>query len=102
MRTEPTEGEAVLWERLRDRRLANHRFRRQHPIDRLVVDFCCPSVRLIVEVDGGIHAAQREPDKARERLLGELGFKVVRFTNEQVLQQTEWVLERIQQTLRST
>jgi very-short-patch-repair endonuclease len=100
MRKSPTAAEAVLWERLRNRKLAGYRFRRQHPIDRFVVDFCCPSVRLVVEVDGGIHDTLRDADEARERLLNELGFKVLRFTNDQVLQRTDWVLEQIHGALR--
>jgi very-short-patch-repair endonuclease len=100
LRKEQTNAEALLWERLRKRALEGHRFRRQHPIDRFIVDFCCPSHRLVVELDGGIHLGQRERDRARERILDELGFRVVRFSNEQVLNETERVLAALLHELR--
>jgi very-short-patch-repair endonuclease len=100
MRRAPTEAEALLWNHLRNRHLAGFRFRRQHPIDRFVVDFCCPAVRLVVEVDGGIHKGMQEQDRARERFLRELGFDVVRFSNEAVLRETDRVLSDIRLALQ--
>ena len=58
LRQEQTESESVLWEQLRGRRLNGAKFRRQHSIGRFIVDFCCPSAKLVVEVDGGIHDEQ--------------------------------------------
>ena len=54
-RADPTIGEALLWQQLRDRRLSGYKFRRQHPIDRFITDFCCPECKLIIEIDGPIH-----------------------------------------------
>jgi very-short-patch-repair endonuclease len=69
MRWNPTPAEAALWELLRGKRVGNLRFRRQHPLGPFVLDFCCPSVRLVVEVDGGIHleAEQAVRDQALPR-----------------------------------
>jgi len=95
MRKHPTPAEEALWQRLRRRQLGI-RFRRQHCIDRFIVDFYARDAGLIVEVDGPIHQAQREYDAWRQSVLEELGYRVLRFTNEQVLEDIEGVLECIQ------
>ena len=95
MRHEPTPSEAVLWERLRGRQLSGHKFHRQYSIDRFIVDFICTSLALIIEVDGEVHQQQVEADQEREQILTELGFRVLRFTNAQVLEQTDQVLQEI-------
>ena len=69
LRVAQTDGEALLWNRLRDRRLAGAKFRRQHPTGPYIVDFCCVERRLIVEVDGGQHAQAERADEA-VRLFG--------------------------------
>ncbi len=99
MRHEPTPAEDLLWQRLRGRQLAGQKFHRQHSIDRFIVDFFCASAALVIEVDGDVHRQQVEADQEREQLLTGLGFRVIRFTNVQVLDQTEEVLEEIQQAL---
>ena len=90
-----TAAEALLWERLRARRLNGLKFRRQHPVRRFVVDFCCPAQRLIVELDGGVHLGQGEHDEDRTAMLEELGYRVVRFRNDEVVSNVEAVLEAI-------
>ena len=95
MRHEPTPAEALLWQRLRDRQLSEHRFRRQYAIDRFIVDFVCLKSALIVEVDGAVHQQQVESDQEREEILKALGFRVIRFSNAQVLEQTDQVLSEI-------
>lgn len=102
MRTEPTPAEDLLWQRLRGRQLCGYKSRRQHTLDRFIVDFCCPSVGLIVEVDGDVHRLQVEADQEREADLTNLGFRVIRFTNEQVSEQIDWVLQRILDALECT
>jgi very-short-patch-repair endonuclease len=99
MRQAPTPAEAVLWEKLRGRQLAGRKIHRQHQIDQFIVDFYCPDAGLIIEVDGKIHHQQAEADREREQLLTALGFRVIRFTNEEVLDQTEQVLDRIRAVL---
>ena len=81
--------------RLCDRQLCGYHFHRQHKIDRFIVDFCCNQEGLVIEVDGEIHQQQVEADQEREQILISLGYRVIRFTNEQVLTQTEQVLQRI-------
>ena len=103
MRKEPTDAEAVLWELLRDKKLGD-KFRRQHLIDDFIVDFVCLSKNLVIEVDGGYHndPTQKEYDQQRTLYLNEKGFKVIRFTNEEVLGNTEAVLTKIKDILVNT
>ncbi|MBN2537878.1 endonuclease domain-containing protein [candidate division WOR-3 bacterium] len=99
LRRESTDAERLLWRHLRNRKLAGARFRRQHPVGPYVVDFCSPGARLIIEVDGGQHAERTEYDSRRERHLAGHGFRVLRFWNNEVLQQTEAVLVAIASAL---
>ena len=103
MRKEPTDAEAALWELLRDKKLGD-KFRRQHLIDDFIVDFVCLSKNLVIEVDGGYHNdfTQKEYDQQRTLYLNEKGFKVIRFTNEEVLGNTEAVLTKIKDILVNT
>ena len=77
--------EAALWKVLRSRRLGGLKFRRQHPVDGFIVDFYCAERRLIVEVDGSIHDRQRAADEERRAILDASGYRVVRLTNDTVL-----------------
>jgi very-short-patch-repair endonuclease len=95
MRREPTAAEAKLWQRLRNRQIRNAKFRRQFAIDRFIVDFCSPEVRLIIEVDGPIHDYSQQEDQIRQEFLESLGFTVLRFTNLDVLNHTQTVIEAI-------
>ena len=98
LRREATPAEDALWRRLRNGALGV-RFRRQHAIDRFIVDFTCLPARLVVEIDGGFHQDlhQRGVDSEREAHLRALGFAVVRFTNRQVLNDMEGVLATIRE-----
>jgi very-short-patch-repair endonuclease len=97
LRTTSTHAEALLWEALRGRKLGGIKFRRQHPIGPFVADFCCAERRLVVELDGEVHATQRERDVERDALLHQAGYTVIRFTNEQVLHDLQAVLGAIDQ-----
>ena len=97
LRRNMTPAETVLWHRLRANRLNGLHFRRQHVIDRVIVDFYCHSAGLVVEVDGDIHDRQRGYDAAREQMLMARGLRVVRFTNGRVLQEIDSVAEEIRQ-----
>lgn len=103
LRTSQTSAEAKLWQALRNRRLARWKFRRQHSIDRYVVDFVTIDGKLIVEVDGVTHADPSEVarDEARTKVLEACGFLVVRVSNIDVYENLEGVLEMIESTLRS-
>jgi len=94
-----TDAEARLWDRLRDRRLAGAKFRRQHPAGPYIVDFCCVEWRLVVEVDGGQHAQADSGDDGRSAYLASAGFNVLRFWNSDVLTDIESVLGRIAEYL---
>ena len=93
----PTEAENVLWEQLRGKKVENFKFRRQHIIDEFIVDFVCLDRMLVIEVDGGYHNDPEvlEADKLRTELLEELGYKVIRFTNEEVIGNIENTLQTI-------
>ena len=97
LRTNQTSAEVLLWELVRDRRVLGFKFRRQHQIGRYVVDFYCREAQLIIECDGGVHDRneQWQHDQSRDLYLTQLGNRVVRFKNDQVLSNTETVLEEI-------
>jgi very-short-patch-repair endonuclease len=95
MRTEPTHAEQALWQHLRSRQLCECKFRRQHAIDRFVVDFYCAERDMIIEVDGPVHDFTPEEDALRQEYLESLGFHVLRFTNQQVLENIDSVLQEI-------
>lgn len=101
-RHEPTQAEEVLWQRLRDRQIAGAKFRRQHAIERFIVDFYCSTTRLVIEVDGSIHDYTPEEDAARQAYLESLGLRVVRLSNEQVLDEIRHVLRTISALLDDT
>jgi very-short-patch-repair endonuclease len=94
MRNDPTGAEAAMWEMLRGKRLEGLRFRRQHPIDGYIVDFICLDEKLIVEVDGGQHSTSAT-DAFRDNRLSELGYRVIRFWNNDVLKDGDAVARQI-------
>jgi very-short-patch-repair endonuclease len=102
LRCDPTRAEVALWEALRTRRFCGVRFRRQHVIDRFVVDFYSSEHRLAIEVDGDIHDQQREHDELRTEYLAARGVRVVRFRNEEVLNDLASVLAAIREAFQPT
>jgi very-short-patch-repair endonuclease len=94
LRRSSTDAENLLWRRLRRKELAGHKFRRQQPVDNFIVDFICFEKRIVIEVDEGQHSIER--DDERENYLTRNGFKVLRFWNNEVLQNIEGVLEEIE------
>ena len=100
LRRDSTGAEKRLWPILRNRKLDGHKFRRQVPIDTYVVDFCCIAERLIVELDGEQHAdARKDYDDSRAKDLQGRGFRVLRFWNSEVLQESEGVIQEISRML---
>jgi very-short-patch-repair endonuclease len=93
-----TDAEWALWLQLRGRRLGGHKFRRQWSLWPHVGDFCCLKAKLIIEVDGGQHTPER--DAARTAALTAQGFRIIRFWNNDVLNNIEGVLEVILAALR--
>jgi very-short-patch-repair endonuclease len=98
LRNSPTDAERALWESLRGDLLNGLRFRRQFPIGIYIVDFVCFETRLIVEVDGGQHAESKH-DETRDIWLKSEGFQVLRFWNNEVLQNMEGVMQVIAETI---
>jgi very-short-patch-repair endonuclease len=94
-----TDAEKKLWRHLRARQLDSRQFRKQVPIGSYVVDFCCLKAQLVVEVDGGQHDARSAQDEHRTRWLNDQGYRVIRFWNNEVLQNIDGVLQEIVRVL---
>ncbi|GGE41049.1 very-short-patch-repair endonuclease [Pedobacter psychrotolerans] len=101
LRKTATETEDILWQSLRKKQLNGFKFRRQHPLDKYIADFYCHEAKLVVEVDGEIHNTEenKEYDKSRSYEFKELGITVIRFTNEEVIENMKMVLEVIRRHL---
>ena len=95
LRKESTDTERLLWKYLRANQMEGYKFRRQEPIGRYIVDFVCHEKLLIIEVDGGQHSVECERDKKRDNWLEGQGYKILRFWNNEVLINTEGILEVI-------
>lgn len=95
------DAERRLWQHLRAARLGGYKFRRQQPIGPYIADFVCTRPKLIIEADGGQHGERQTHDAARDRYLQTRGFRVLRFWNHDILQQTEAVLTEILNTLET-
>ena len=95
LRRHMTDAERLLWQHLRNRQPAGCKFRRQHPIGPYIVDFVCHERKLVIEVDGGQHAENLSHDTKRSDYLKKKGFEVLRFWNNEVLQEIESVLDAI-------
>ena len=97
LRNNSTSAEAALWKSLQRNQLEGRKFRRQHSIDNYIVDFYCPSEKLIIELDGAVHLdfVNSNYDYEREQKLKSLGFKVLRFENKVVFENLESLLNKI-------
>ncbi len=101
-RHEPTDAEKELWKYLRKHQLHGLSFRRQHCIGRFIVDFYCKRAKLVIEVDGEIHRYQKEEDLIRQKYLESHELKVLRFSNNMVLNNVEEVIVQINSYLSNT
>lgn len=99
LRQRSTNAEHILWQKLRNRHLNGYKFRRQTPVGVYIADFNCVHLKIIVEIDGGQHAEQKDYDSVRTEFLESHGYKVVRFWNNDVLTNIEGVLETLTLTL---
>ncbi len=95
LRKEMTDAETKLWHALRAKRFAGYKFRRQVPMQKYIADFVCYEPKVIVELDGGQHVEQAAYDKVRDQFFVRQGFRVLRFWNDDMLQNTEAVLQAI-------
>jgi very-short-patch-repair endonuclease len=90
-----TEAERLLWKALRNSKLNGIKFRRQFPVGKFILDFCAASINLAVEIDGPIHNASIQRDTERTAILEQLGYHVIRFSNNEVIDNLPAVLEAI-------
>ncbi len=100
LRRDQTDAERVLWLHLRARQILDAKFRRQHQIGNYIVDFCCLEHALVVELDGSQHMDLTEADHTRTQQLERLGFRVLRFWDNELLTNIGGVLERIAEALK--
>ena len=100
-RKRSTPAEALLWEALRDKQLDGVKFYRQRPFTRYILDFYAPAVKLVIEIDGGIHETrgQKEYDKIRTDFLEANELTVIRFTNEEIINHLEYCLAEIHRVI---
>lgn len=97
LRSNLTDAEKLLWSKIRKRQIKNYQFNRQKPIDNYVVDFYCDRAHLVIEIDGGQHYEDRniELDRKREEFLKNLGLRVMRFSNLDILKNINNVVDKI-------
>ncbi|HLY58683.1 MAG TPA: DUF559 domain-containing protein [Stellaceae bacterium] len=98
LRRDATDVEKRFWLALRTSALP-WKFRRQHPVGRRIVDFACPALKLAIELDGGQHASHRETDAARTAELAAHGYRVIRFWNNEIIDNLDGVIEILRQVL---
>jgi very-short-patch-repair endonuclease len=101
LRRRMTLAEVLLWKKLRDRKIFNTKFRKQHPIYFFIVDFYCHEFKLVIEVDGDIHNDEisSEYDLSRTAELNRFGIRVIRFTNDQIIYNIDWVITKIHEVI---
>jgi very-short-patch-repair endonuclease len=99
LRVNQTNTEEILWKFIKNKQIKGKKFRRQHSVDNFILDFYCSENRLGVEVDGKVHDSQKEYDVERTRILENLNIKILRFTNEEILNNIENVLKVLEQNL---
>ena len=101
LRNKSTSAEAVLWEILKSKNLDGRKFRRQYSIGSYITDFCCPSEKLIIELDGAPHGEYHkiQEDENRDKYLQSLGFTVLRFENRFVFQDPEYLKNEIRRVI---
>jgi len=101
LRKNMTDAERKLWSILRGRQFHGFKFRRQQPIGSYIADFVCMEIKLIVEVDGGQHAAEKHHDIERTKFLSSIGYQVLRFWNKDVMDNIEGVAQELKTTIRA-
>lgn len=107
LRNNQTGSEKIFWNAVRQRKIMDLRFMRQHPVTFLydnrerffIADFYCAKKRLVVEIDGGIHEKQKDYDELREYIIKTLGYKMIRFTNEEINHDLDNVVKKLEKEL---
>jgi imidazole glycerol-phosphate synthase subunit HisF len=100
LRNEPTASEIIFWGLLKQH-FADFRFKRQHPVSQYIADFYCHKLRLVVEIDGGIHLSKDaiKNDKLRDEFMNSLNLKIIRFTNDEVCKNGEEVVKKLRELI---
>ncbi len=101
LRDNMTPAEEMLWSALRNKQLLGFRFRRQHAVGNFILDFYCPSHRLVIEVDGAVHNDRQAEDALRTKKLEQHNYQVLRFHNEEILHDLNQVLQSIITAIQS-
>jgi len=102
LRRKSTDAEKLCWKIIRNRKVMDLKFRRQHPLQHFIADFYCHEAKLVIELDGDIHELDnvRQYDERRQKAIEELGLTVLRFTNEQIFSDPDIVLKKIEECLQ--
>ena len=102
LRKNETEAEKILWEKLNRNQILGLQFRRQHPIDRFIADFYCAKIKLVVEVDGSIHELPEnlDYDIGRSEIMNDFGITVIRFSNEQIINEIDTTIKKIEKIIK--
>jgi very-short-patch-repair endonuclease len=95
LRAEMTPAERILWRKLRNRRFADAKFRRQQPLDCYIADFFCAAARLVIDLDGDSHMGKEDRDALRQAYIESHDLRVIRFWNHEVYDELGWVLDCI-------
>lgn len=103
LRKKSTKAEKILWDYLRNRKLAGFKFKRQYSVDAFIIDFYCSKVKLGIEVDGEVHFTDeaKEYDENRTGFLSDFGIEIIRFKNDEVFNNVEMILNKIKQKLKN-
>jgi len=98
LRKNETEAEKILWARLNKNQIRGLQFRRQHPINMFIADFYCAKFKLVIEIDGSIHdiPEYQEHDQGRSAIFEDFGITVIRFTNEQIMNEIDYTVKQIE------
>ncbi|MGZ5531077.1 MAG: endonuclease domain-containing protein [Methylomonas sp.] len=99
LRRNQTDAERLIWNQLRNRQVLNCKFRRQQIFGPYIADFLCMEPKLVIEIDGGQHLDQHKHDEKRSQYFRQFGYRVLRFWNHEILQETPAVMEKIRLTI---
>ena len=102
LRRYETEAEKILWAKLCRNQMLGLQFRRQHPLNRFIADFYCAKIKLVIEVDGNIHELPENKvyDIGRSQILNDFGITVIRFSNEQIIDDIKNIIKKIEETVK--
>ena len=102
LRKYETEAEKILWTKLNKNQMMGLQFRRQHPINRFIADFYCVKIKLVIEVDGSIHELPEYEvyDIGRSEILNDFGITVIRFSNEQIINDINSIIDKIEENVK--